>query len=209
MEIGSTPNVATVYDGAGFSDEELEHADRPVAVWNATWVDAPLLRTRSQSSGHLLCPRWVRPSIMTVRNSLVFWDNLKLLGHADFSRHAALREKKRRKSRSRNWRSMGRESWPRKSAQGAKWSFCLTAGTMSPRIRSDHEQTSTPEPHTGLQGEGGACRRQGRSNTGAACRAVRRASEPDHIVEGAARGLRRCGVRSWERQRGSRSRRST
>ena len=49
----------------------------------------------------------------------------------------------------------------RKSAQDAKCSFCLTAGMMSPRIRRDHEQTSTPEPHTGLQGEGGACRRQG------------------------------------------------
>ena len=34
-------------------------------------------------------------------------------------------------------------------------------------------------------------------------RAVRRPSQLDHIVEGAARGLRRCGVRSRERQRDS------
>jgi transposase len=27
------------------------------------------------------------------------------------------------------------------------------AGTLCPRIRRDHEQTTTPEPHTGLQGE--------------------------------------------------------
>ena len=32
----------------------------------------------------------------------------------------------------------------RKSAQDAKWSFCLTAGTIGPRIRRDHEQTSPP-----------------------------------------------------------------
>ena len=29
-------------------------------------------------------------------------------------------------------------------------------------------QTTPPEPHTGFQGEGGACRDQGRPNTGAA-----------------------------------------
>jgi hypothetical protein len=26
----------------------------------------------------------------------------------------------------------GEESWPRKSAQDAKWSFCVTAGTLWP-----------------------------------------------------------------------------
>lgn len=44
---------------------------------------------------------------MTVRNSLVFWDNLKLLDHKDFSQQAALDEKRRREFRSRNrmpWR---------------------------------------------------------------------------------------------------------
>jgi hypothetical protein len=35
-----------------------------------------------------------------------------------------------------------------KSEQGDKWSFCLTAGKMSPRIRRTNKQTSTPEPHT-------------------------------------------------------------
>src|SRR5215204_5282473 len=78
------------------------------------------------------------------------------------------------------------ESRSRKSAQDAKWNFCLTAGTMGPRIRREHEQTRTPEPHRGLQGEGGACRRQGRSNGGPACRAVRRPPQPNHSVEGTA-----------------------
>src|SRR6266513_5604240 len=71
--------------------------------------------------------------------------------------------------------AFGKESRLRKSAQGDKWSFCLTAGKIGPRIRRDDEQTSTPEPHTGFQGEGGACRRQGRSNTGSTGGAVRRA----------------------------------
>src|SRR2546421_11874945 len=74
----------------------------------------------------------------------------------------------------------------RKSEQGDKWNFCLTAGKIGPRIRRDDEQTSTPEPHAGLQGEGGACRRQGRPNTGSTGGAVRRPPPSDHIVEGAA-----------------------
>src|SRR6266571_2278015 len=79
-----------------------------------------------------------------------------------------------------------RESRSRKSAQGDKWSFCLTAGTLCLRIRSDHEETTPPEPHTGLQGEGGPCGRQRRSNNSSAGGAVRRAPEPDHVVESAA-----------------------
>jgi len=34
------------------------------------------------------------------------------------------------------------------------------------RIRRDNEQTTAPKPHSGLQGESGACCHQGRSNTG-------------------------------------------
>ncbi len=41
------------------------------------------------------------------------------------------------------------------------------------RVRRDNEQTTAPEPHTGLQGEGGSGRHQGRSNTGSAGGAVR------------------------------------
>jgi transposase-like protein len=35
-------------------------------------------------------------------------------------------------------------------------SFCLTAGKIGPRIRRNHEQTSAPDAHTGLQDEVGA-----------------------------------------------------
>src|SRR4029077_19890115 len=83
-------------------------------------------------------------------------------------------------------RATGSQSRSRKSAQSDKWSFCLTAGTLCLRIRSDHDETTPPEPHSVLQGEGCACGHQGRSDHRAACRAVRRAPEPDHIVEGAA-----------------------
>jgi hypothetical protein len=46
-----------------------------------------------------------------------------------------------------------------------KWSFCLIAPTMAAN-RRDHEQETAPEPHTGFQGESGACLHQGRSNVG-------------------------------------------
>jgi hypothetical protein len=66
----------------------------------------------------------------------------------------------------------GKESRSRKSAQDAKWSFCLTAGKIGPRIRRDNEQTSAPDAHTGLQGKGGAFGHQGRDDAGAAGRAL-------------------------------------
>jgi len=45
----------------------------------------------------------------------------------------------------------GIQRWLGKIGQGDRWSFCLTAGKMSLRFRRDNEQTSMPEPHTGLQ----------------------------------------------------------
>lgn len=58
----------------------------------------------------------------------------------------------------------GRESRPQESAQDVKWSFCLTAGTPCPANQERHEQTTAPESRIRLQGEGGTCRSQGRSN---------------------------------------------
>src|SRR5882724_12739579 len=37
-----------------------------------------------------------------------------------------------------------RQSRLRKSVQGDKWSFCLTAGTLCLRISSDHDKTTPP-----------------------------------------------------------------
>src|SRR5438132_613780 len=68
----------------------------------------------------------------------------------------------------------GQQSRLRKSEQGDKWSFCLTAGKIGPRIRRDDEQTSTPESFTGLQGEGGAGSHQGRPDDSPTGRAFRR-----------------------------------
>ena len=49
------------------------------------------------------------------------------------------------------WLSRGfSESRLRESAQGDKWSFCLTAGKIGPRIRREHEQKTAPEPCIGL-----------------------------------------------------------
>ena len=56
-------------------------------------------------------------------------------------------------------------------------------------------QTTAPEPHAGLQGEGGPGCREGREDAGRAGAAVRRASEPDHDLEGSAPGRGCRGVR--------------
>src|SRR5450830_1728344 len=53
------------------------------------------------------------------------------------------------------------ESWLGKSGQRDKWSFCLIAAMMTAN-RRDNEQTTAPEPHTGIQVEGGSGRHQGR-----------------------------------------------
>src|SRR5947209_18488839 len=60
--------------------------------------------------------------------------------------------------------------------------LALDLFSCAQRIRRDNEQTTSPEPHTGPQGEGGACGHQGRSNAGSAGGAVRRPSQSDHLV---------------------------
>jgi hypothetical protein len=52
------------------------------------------------------------------------------------------------------------QSWTRKFEQPDKWSFCLIAAMIAAN-RRDYEQKTAPEPHTGFQGQGGACRHQG------------------------------------------------
>jgi hypothetical protein len=46
---------------------------------------------------------------------------------------------------------VGPQRWLAKFGQVDKWSFCLRAASM-PRIRSDHDETSPPDPRTGIQG---------------------------------------------------------
>ena len=53
------------------------------------------------------------------------------------------------------------QSWLGKSGQRDKWSFCLIAAMMTAN-RRDNEQATAPEPHTGIQVEGGSGRHQGR-----------------------------------------------
>jgi len=79
------------------------------------------------------------------------------------------------------------ESRPQESEQDDKWSFCLTAGTLCQRIRRDDEQTTAPEPYTGLQGESGAGRHQGRSNACPTGGAFRCPPQPDYDLESATR----------------------
>ena len=62
-------------------------------------------------------------------------------------------------------------SWSRKFGQDDN--FCLTTAIIAAN-RRDHEETTAPEPLTGLQGEGGSGRHQGRSDDSPAGRAFRR-----------------------------------
>jgi hypothetical protein len=41
------------------------------------------------------------------------------------------------------------QSWLGKTEQVDKWSFCLNAAKMTAN-RRDYEQTTAPEPHTGI-----------------------------------------------------------
>src|SRR4051794_4417982 len=66
---------------------------------------------------------------------------------------------------------------------------------MGLREGRDDDETTAPEPHPGLQGEGGPGCREGREDAGRTGPAVRRACEPDHDLEGSAPGRSRRGVR--------------
>src|SRR5918996_561659 len=63
---------------------------------------------------------------------------------------------------------------------------------IAERARRDHDETTAPEPQSGLQGEGGLGRHQGREDAGRVSAAVRRASQPDRAVAYAA-ARRRIG----------------
>ena len=96
--------------------------------------------------------------------------------------------------------ALGQESWLRKFGQCDKWSFCLTAGKIGPRIRSNHEQTTTPESHSGIQGQGGLSGHQRRPDVISDSGAVRRPPQSDCNMEGSA-SRRSCrGFRPWRRQ---------
>jgi|SRR5215471_3411337 len=108
VKIGSTPNVTTVYDGAGFAHrgtrarkiDPSQFGTRHGSMLRYCAQDRKALGIVVSQDGYVRL-------IMTVGNSLVFWDNIKLLNHTDFSRQAALQRKRRRKFHSRAWRSFG------------------------------------------------------------------------------------------------------
>ena len=102
VKIGSTPNVTIVYDGAGFA--HLGPRARKIDPSKFGTRHGSMLRYCAQDRkalGIVVSQDGYVRLIMSVKNSLVFWDNLKLLNHGDFSAQAALHVKKRRKSRSR------------------------------------------------------------------------------------------------------------
>src|SRR3982074_1892060 len=164
-------------------------------------------RTSSQTSGpsrsRTTCLRWLntRQNEIGPFSSGPIPGSLRECAQGSHSQEAEWRAHRARKARSTHerYQSWGcptaelgdRRRWPeesrlRKSEQGDKWSFCLTAGKIGPRIRRDDEQTSTPESFTGLQGEGGAGSHQGRPDDSPTGRAFRRSRQSDYGVEIAA-----------------------
>src|SRR5213080_1332012 len=71
------------------------------------------------------------------------------------------------------------ESRFRKSEQDDKWNFCLTTAIVAVN-RRNHEQTTPPQPLTGLQGKGGSRRRQGRPHNRPVGGAFRCSPQSDH-----------------------------
>jgi len=105
VKIGSMPNVTTVYDGADFAHRGTRA--RKIDLSQFGTRHGSMLRYCAQDRkalGIVVSQDGYVRLIMTVGNSLVFWDNLKLLGHDDFSRKAAQNIKGRRKSCSRRRR---------------------------------------------------------------------------------------------------------
>jgi hypothetical protein len=108
VKIGSTPNVTTVYDGAGFSLRGTRA--RKVDPSKFGTRHGSMLRYCAQDRkalGIVVSQDGYVRLIMTVRNSLLFWDNLKLLDHDDFSRRAVSNTKRMRESRSRGGMPVG------------------------------------------------------------------------------------------------------
>lgn len=116
VKIGSTPDVKTVYDGASFSRQGTrgrkidfsQYGTRHGSMLRYCARDRKALGVVVSQDGYVRL-------IMTSRNSLVLWDNLKLMNHADFSPQAAVREKERREARSKNKRplTMGYTDMPK------------------------------------------------------------------------------------------------
>jgi hypothetical protein len=102
VKIGSTPNVTTVYDGADFSRRGTRARKIDLSLFGTR--HGSMLRYCAQDHkalGIVVSQDGYVRLIMTVRNSLLFWDNIKLLDHRDFSPQAAQRKKWKNRSRGR------------------------------------------------------------------------------------------------------------
>jgi hypothetical protein len=101
VKIISSPNVKAVYDGASFAYratrgrtiDPSQFGTRHGSMLSYCAQDPKALGIVVSQDGYVRL-------IMTDRNSLVLWDNIKMLGHVNFSRQAAMHSKKRRESRS-------------------------------------------------------------------------------------------------------------
>jgi hypothetical protein len=120
VKIGSAPEVKIVYDGASFA--RLKTRARKIDLSQFGTRHRSMVRycSKDRNAVGLVVSQdgYVR-MIMTIQNSLVLWDNIKLLDHRDFSPKVAIRDKERRKSRKQNKRPvrLGYTDTPKTIAQ--------------------------------------------------------------------------------------------
>ena len=102
VKIGQTPNVTTVYDGLSFSRKGTRA--RKIDISQFGTRHGSMFRYCAQDRnalGIVVSQDGYVRLITSVRNSLLFWENLKLLAHENFSSQTASRNKTRRKSSNR------------------------------------------------------------------------------------------------------------
>ncbi|WP_316177898.1 MULTISPECIES: putative sensor domain DACNV-containing protein [unclassified Bradyrhizobium] len=98
VKIGSTPNVSTVYDGTSFASRGTRA--RKIDLSQFGTRHGSMLRYCAQDRkalGIVVSQDGYVRLIMTVKKSLLLWDNIKLLGHQDFSQNKAAKYKERRR----------------------------------------------------------------------------------------------------------------
>ncbi|MGF6310021.1 hypothetical protein ABIB82_003354 [Bradyrhizobium sp. i1.8.4] len=114
VKIGSAPNVTTVYDGAGFARrgtrarkiDPTQFGTRHGSMLRYCAQDRKALGIVVSQDGYVRL-------IISVRKSLLFWDNLKLLNYHDFSSRVVSPYKTKRKPGSQQSLQLGYTDVPK------------------------------------------------------------------------------------------------
>src|SRR5919112_1192335 len=86
--------------------------------------------------------------------------------------------------------SVSSQRWSGKFGRCDKWIIPPHRGLIAAERSEEHDETSTPDALTGLQGQGGGRGDQRRPDAIGTGAAIRHPPEPDHRLEGAVAGRR-------------------